>query len=263
MTDLALVPAPKALAPLRPGSLTDYQALGRALAASGFFPDAKTEAQAAVKVMAGAELGLPAIASMMGVYIIKSRVAFSATMMAALIQRSGRYRFKVDTMTPVECAITFLERVGDAWEPLGTSTFTMKDAITAQLTGNATWRQYPRNMLYARALSNGARWFCASVFGGQPVYTPDELGATLSADAETVERLPGVEDALPPSVESIPFATAKLDALFGERWHTVGALTAALWDGIVLLDVASMEDFARQYPAQWLAGCELLAAQEA
>jgi hypothetical protein len=30
-------------------------------------------------------------------------------------------------------------------------------------------------MLYARALSNGAKWYCPDVFGG-PIYTPDELG---------------------------------------------------------------------------------------
>jgi hypothetical protein len=39
-------------------------------------------------------------------------------------------------------------------------------------------------MLYARALSNGAKWYCPDVFGG-PIYTPDELGAVV--DGETGE----------------------------------------------------------------------------
>jgi hypothetical protein len=32
-------------------------------------------------------------------------------------------------------------------------------------------------MLFARAMSNGVRWFCPDVFSGNTVYTPDELGA--------------------------------------------------------------------------------------
>jgi hypothetical protein len=38
-------------------------------------------------------------------------------------------------------------------------------------------------MLFARAMSNGARWYCPDVFAG-PAYTPDELGADV--DGETL-----------------------------------------------------------------------------
>ena len=54
------------------------------------------------------------------------------------------------------------------------------------MTDSATWKNFPRNMLYARAISNGAKWHCPDVFGG-PVYTPDELGATI--DGETGEMI--------------------------------------------------------------------------
>ena len=57
----------------------------------------------------------------------------------------------------------------------------------AGLDSNTNWRKYPRNMLFARAISNGARWYCPDLFGGSPVYTPDELGAEV--DGETGEVL--------------------------------------------------------------------------
>jgi hypothetical protein len=47
------------------------------------------------------------------------------------------------------------------------------------------WKRYPRNMLFARCISNAARWFCPSVFGG-PVYTPDELGAAVDPEEGNV-----------------------------------------------------------------------------
>jgi hypothetical protein len=40
-------------------------------------------------------------------------------------------------------------------------------------------------MLFARAMSNGAKWHTPDVFAGNPVYTADELGATV--DGETGE----------------------------------------------------------------------------
>jgi hypothetical protein len=33
------------------------------------------------------------------------------------------------------------------------------DAKAAGLAGKDVWKQYPRNMLFARALTNGMRWF--------------------------------------------------------------------------------------------------------
>ena len=67
---------------------------------------------------------------------------------------------------------------------IGTSAFSIDDAKKAGLAGD-NWRKYPRNMLFARAMSNGVKWYCPNVFGG-PVYSPDELGATIDADEGSV-----------------------------------------------------------------------------
>lgn len=166
-------------------TVEDLARVGDVFVKSGFFADTRDAAQAIVKVMAGQELGFAPIASMTGVYIVKGKVSLSANLIAAAVKRSGRYTFRVRQHDAQICEIEFfeLDKSGNK-ESIGVSSFTMKEAAQAQLASSATWKNFPRNMLYARAMSNGAKWYCPDVFGG-PVYTPDELGATI--DGETGE----------------------------------------------------------------------------
>lgn len=173
----ALAPRPQ----LNMGSLSDPAELGRMLAASGYFQDATDAAQAAVKVLAGQELGIPPIASMTGVFIVKGRVTLGANLIAALIKRHPRYDLRVAELTNDRCEIVFLQE----GEQIGSSAFTIEDARKAGIANGDNWRNYPRNMLFARAVSNGAKWFVPDVFAGAPIYTPDELGA--ETDPETGE----------------------------------------------------------------------------
>ncbi|HEX9869018.1 MAG TPA: hypothetical protein VGC99_10555 [Candidatus Tectomicrobia bacterium] len=157
----------------------DLNSLGNVLAKSGYFSDTRDAAQAIVKVLAGQELGIGPITAMTGIYIVKGRVTLSANLIAATIKRSERYNYRVMEHTEKQCVVEFYE----SGESIGTSAFSMQDAQQASLGGD-NWRKYPRNMLFARALSNGAKWFCPDIFGG-PIYTPDELGADV--DGETGE----------------------------------------------------------------------------
>jgi hypothetical protein len=151
----------------------------RILAASGLFGDVRGAAQAAVKVMAGREMGFGPIASMTGVHIIKGHVTISAHLMAAAVRRSRDYDYQVKRLTDAACEIDFSYKGTLA----GTVTFSIEDARRAGLAQGDNWRKYPKNMLFARAMSNGARWYCPDVFAG-PAYTPDELGADV--DGETL-----------------------------------------------------------------------------
>lgn len=155
--------------------------LGAVMVKSGFFQDAKDEAQAIVKILAGAELGLGPIASMQGIYIVKGRFTLAANLIAAVIQRSGKYRYRVTHLDNESCSIIFYSGGNE----LGESTFTIDDAKTAGLISD-TYRKFPRNMLFSRALTNGARWYTPDVFNG-PVYTPDELGEQVDDDGRVVE----------------------------------------------------------------------------
>lgn len=156
-------------------------ALAANMVKSGFFKDARDVSHAIVKVQAGRELGLPPVASMTGIYIVEGKVTLAATTMAMLIQKSGKYRFHVLKHTDTACEIEFF--CGPL--SLGVSGFTMQDAARAGLAGRGPWKSYPRNMLYARAMSNGAKMYCPEVLGG-PVYSTEEMidaGKTIDGEA--------------------------------------------------------------------------------
>lgn len=161
-------------------NLDDLQRTARLLAASNYFDakggDALAIAQIATKILAGRELGYGPFASVQGIHVIQGRPALSANIMAAAVKNSPRYDYRVRKMDATECVIEFFERCDGKRESLGVSTFTMEDAKRAEVKN---LNKFPRNMLFARAMSNGVRWFCPDVFSGNTVYTPDELGADV------------------------------------------------------------------------------------
>lgn len=160
--------------------------LGDILAKSGYFKDSQQAGQAIVKVLAGRELGFGPIASMTGINIIQGKIGIGANLIAAAVKRSGRYDYRVLTMTEKVCDIEFFENVNGKRESIGKSTFTAEDAAKA---GTQNMGKFPRNMLFARAISNGVKWYTPDVTGG-PVYTPEELGATVNEDGEIIDARP-------------------------------------------------------------------------
>jgi hypothetical protein len=152
-------------------TLEETLQLGKVLSSSGFFSDSREAAQAVTKILAGRELGIGAIAAMTGIYIVKGRVTMSANLMAAQVKRSGRYNYRVARLDDTGCELVFFE----GKDEIGRSSFTKEDAQAAGLWNSSDpWKRTPRNMLFARAMSNGAKWFTPDIFAG-PVYTPDEL----------------------------------------------------------------------------------------
>jgi hypothetical protein len=101
------------------------------------------------------------------------------------------------------CEITFFQRNdARAWEEIGTTTFTMDDARRAQL-GSDNWRKYPRNMLFARCISNGYKAFCPDALGAAPVYVEAHGEMEITEDAPvTVQATPAA--ALPAPAPTMP-----------------------------------------------------------
>lgn len=174
-----------ALAVVPPSDGMSLMQLGDVLSKSGYFQDAKGAAQAIVKVLAGRELGIGPIASMTGIHIIQGRVAVGANVMAGKVKGSARYDYRVLELTGEKCRIEFFERVGTGMLSLGVSEFTAADAKAAN---TKNMQAFPRNMLFARAISNGVKWYTPDL-SIAPMYTPDELGATV--DYETGEIITG------------------------------------------------------------------------
>ena len=160
-------------------NLDDLARLAKMFAESGFFKDTRDAAQCGVKILAGREFGFGPFESMAGIHIISGRPALGANLMAAAVKRSGRYRYRVTEMNDEVVSIEFFED----GESCGVSTFTLADAKKA---GTQNVQKFPRNMLFARAMSNGVRWFCPDVFN-TAVYTPEELGAAVDDEGDVID----------------------------------------------------------------------------
>lgn len=180
-------------------SYDDVERAAVSMAKSGFFSDAKQASQAVVKILAAREIGLGPFAGMTGVNIIQGKPAFGANIMAACVKKSGRYNYRVTEMSDKACTIEFMERLDGKWTTSGESKFTIEDARKA---GTKNLDKFPRNMLFARAMSNGVRWYCPDVMNGSVVYTPEELGADVDEDGNVVEIVEVKHDV--PIAEAIP-----------------------------------------------------------
>lgn len=160
----------------------EVERAAKAMVASGYFADTKAISQGIVKILAGQELGFGPFASMNGVYIIQGKPSFGANMMAAAVKASGRYNYRVVEMSDEVCEIAFIEN----GQECGRSTFTIADAKKA---GTKNLDKFPRNMLFARAMSNGVRWYCPDVMCGSAIYTPEELGVETDEDGKPLEPI--------------------------------------------------------------------------
>lgn len=148
--------------------LREPMQIGEVFAKSGMFPDVKTQAQAVVKILAGKEMGLTPFESMNSIYIVNNKLAVMSNAMASIVKKGGKYDYKVMKLDDQECSLSFFRLNGEVKE-LGVSTFTFKDAARAGLANKDVWKNYPRNMLFSRALANGVRWFCPDAACGNVV----------------------------------------------------------------------------------------------
>lgn len=142
---------------------------------SGMFQDIKSASQAAVKIQCGREMGISPFASMSGIHIIAGKPTIGAGLMAARVKSFGKYDYKVVEHSDKICSIDFFQ----GKEKLGNSTFTIEDARRAQ-TKNLD--KFPKNMLFARAMSNGVKWYTPDIYEA-PVYVPEEMG-TITEEVE-------------------------------------------------------------------------------
>lgn len=168
---------------------TEALSIGKAFAESGMFPDIKSAAQAIVKIQAGQEIGIPPFAAMSGIHIIQGKPTIGAGVMASCVKGSGKYDYRVVESTEAVCSIDFFQ----GKEKIGNSTFTIADAKKA---GTKNLDKFPKNMLFARAMSNGVKWFTPDVFAG-PVYTPEEFDVQQATVDAVAEVIPPVEVTTP------------------------------------------------------------------
>lgn len=194
-------------------TLQEIMPLAEVFAASGMFPTVKDKAQAAVKILAGRELGLDPIYSMTHVDVVQGQVRLRSEVMARLIKESGTADYRTLELTPAKCTIRFFRR-RDQNDHLD-YTYTLEDAQKAGLVKPASpWVTHPRVMLWNRAMSQGAKIFCPECLKGAVDAEDDgptiSFGSNITLEGETKAEI------CPPQADTRPAETPPCNTTTGE-----------------------------------------------
>ena len=164
----------------------DAMSIAETFFQSGMFVDIKSSSQATVKILAGQEFGIPPFAAMSGIHLIQGKPTIGAGLMAQRVKKSGKYTYNVLQLTDAICEIEFIQLPKTI---LGKSSFTIDDAKKA---GTKNIDRFPKNMLFARAISNGVRWFTPDIYDSV-VYVPEEM-QEVEQPAQIAEVMPPLDE---------------------------------------------------------------------
>lgn len=173
--------------------------LAKALVASGLCPKIKkgrdeipmTVEQVVVSLQLGDELGLAPLQAVQGIDVVYGRPAPRYQIMLAVVQSSGKLESYREDTTEERSTVTAKRR--GMPDPI-TFTFSMEDAVRAELLGNPSWKKYPRDMLRNRAGGRTLKTAFADVLAG--IALEDELEAEAADRQEAAEksfRVPAAE----------------------------------------------------------------------
>jgi hypothetical protein len=146
----------------------------------------------------------PVLALTGGMWYLRGKVEISSRLMNSMI-RAKKHSITKDPKSDDTICILHGRRAdnGDTW----TESFSIEEAKRANLMGNATWKTYPRDMLFARALSRLAR----------QLY-PDLIG-NCYVEGETSESMEPKFDGLEVEVSSVisPDQVSRLNDEIGDN----------------------------------------------
>jgi hypothetical protein len=178
-------------------TVTDIERMAMAVAKSNLFGVRTPDQAMALMLISQAEGMHPAIAAR-DYHVINGKPTLKADAMLARFQQAGgTVKWSEYTDTAV-CAVVS--------HPAGGSveiTWTIAMAEKAGLTKNPTWRQYPRQMLRARVISEGIRTVFPGVAVG--VYTPEE--------AEDFDKKPPAPAAAAPATQPVTIDLGPADVV--------------------------------------------------
>jgi hypothetical protein len=193
---------------------------------SGVFRDVRGQAQAVVKILYGKEIGLSPMQAMMSIHFVEGRPEIAAATLGSLVKRHGKYDYHIVEHTEQVCEIEFFEEKNGQRVSLGKSRFSMEDAARAGLANRANWKAWPRNMLFARSMSNGVKWFALEAVGSVPIYTEGELTEGRERQVEPGEpeakgetRNPYASQKKAPGVVVVGSEDCEMVGCWGPRGH--------------------------------------------
>ena len=161
---------------LDPRSMRDARILAKDLFDSRMFSSYGTPQAVLSTVMVGRELGLPAMASLRSIHNLDGKHTLSASLMAALVMKSGLAEY-FEPITFSEKEATFETKRKGARNPVRlTHTIEMARQAwpkSAEAWEKSGWGKNPTDMLVARAQARLARLVYPDLLAG--LYTPEEL----------------------------------------------------------------------------------------
>jgi hypothetical protein len=147
-------------------SYSEIDRMAEAVTKSGLFGIKTKEQAIALMLIAQAEGLHPAIAAR-DYHIVQGRPTLKADAMLARFQTAGG-SVSWETLNDTEVTAVFSHPKGGS----ARITWSMDMAKKAGLTGKDVWKQYPRQMLRSRVVSEGIRTVFPGVAVG--IYTPEE-----------------------------------------------------------------------------------------
>lgn len=181
----------------------DVWTMAQAVSKSKLFGMKTPEEAMALMLVAQSE-GLHPARAAMEYHIIQGKPALKADAMLSRFQAAGG---KVEwvTYTDEECSGVFSHPQGGSIQ----ITWTIAMGQKAGLTGNPTWKKFPRAMLRSRCISEGIRTVYPGVSVG--IYTPEEVSDFDSPKVEK-EINPAPITPMPPEVKQAAAALTPVKA---------------------------------------------------
>ncbi len=156
---------------LDPRNIAEAKSLAESLMASRLFSAYGHPAGILSTILAGRELGYPAMASLRAFHILDGKPAMSADFVRGLVLKSGLVDYLRCTERTPERATFAIKRKGD---PEFVMSFTMDEAKAAGIVKpNSGWVRWPADMLVARCSIKICRLVVPEISHG--MYEPSEV----------------------------------------------------------------------------------------
>jgi 5'-3' exonuclease len=169
---------------LDPRSMKDARLLASDLHASRMFSAYGTPQAVLSSVILGRELGLPAMSAMRGIHIIEGKHSLSASLMIALVLKSGLAEYFEPVEFDEKHAVYETKRKGARAPVKMVHTIEMAQQAGLVKSGSG-WMKNPVDMLCARASSRLARMVYPDILAG--LYTPEEMRDARDANQPAQE----------------------------------------------------------------------------
>jgi len=164
-----------------PTDLDQAFRMAQILVSSGLTPRGVDTPQKAFLIMAqGRELGLSTMQALGNIYVVEGKVSLSSDLMAAMVLKSSVCEYlRVVEMTAERATYAAKRKGGNEFR----FSFSWEDATKAGLTGRATYKANPADMLRHRALSKCVRAVFPDVVAG--LYSRDEAEDVVDVTPRT------------------------------------------------------------------------------